>query len=437
MRILHYILSLLLFIPSIVFAQAEYLEVRDMFSKPNAFIPVQVWKGLMFESQPVEFFIGERDGEVNGYYRLISSGEKFLLEGEVVNEDYVLSEQNNENEIVGSFILSDFREAEADASRIASWYNLDYSDVLPFKLKLGSYSDYPSSVCKPFIKKFSGLNRIGKDSKHENYLIEILNEQQILVHYGSQTESWKQRVDAKEVKPLQFQLQIGEKQCVFEEVGNKLRRSSEDEASYFTLENEVTFRKIAYADDHFIYDVDFPVLNDQNFNTWIEEIVEARKESTRKIVYEAVKLQELSPAEMHFKYKWLGWTEIDLLTNEIVSGRIVFSNSWNNGQEVIPFTYDLTDGESIAILDQFKKDFNAQDYLNNMVQQEIDSWKGIGKEMNPTLNVDDFVNLTVSDYHLIVSNDFDRTYGYEQIEIPLTEFRGFFKRSSIVKNLRR
>ena len=67
MRILHYILSLLLFIPSIVFAQAEYLEVRDMFSKPNAFIPVQVWKGLMFESQPVEFFIGERDGEVNGY----------------------------------------------------------------------------------------------------------------------------------------------------------------------------------------------------------------------------------------------------------------------------------------------------------------------------------------------------------------------------------
>ncbi len=437
MRILHYILSLLLFIPSIVFAQAEYLEVRDMFSKPNAFIPVQVWKGLMFESQPVEFFIGERDGEVNGYYRLISSGEKFFLEGEVVNDDYVLSEHNNENEIVGSFILSDFREAEADASRIASWYNLDHSDVLPFKLKLGSYSDYPPSVCKPFVKKFSGFNRIGKDSKHENYLIEILNEQQILVHYGNQTETWKQRVDAKDVKPLRFEIQIGKKQFVFEEIGRKLKRSLGDGMSYFALENEVTFRKIAYADDHFIYDVDFPVLNDQNFNTWIEEIVEARKQSTRKIVNEAVKLQELSPAEMHFKYKWLGWTEIDLLTDEIVSGRIVFSNSWSNGQEVIPFTYNLTDGESIAILDEFKKGFNAQDYLNNMVQQEIDSWKGIGKEMNPTLNVDDFVNLTVSDYHLIVSNDFDRIYGYEQIEIPLTEFRGSFKRSSILKNLRR
>ena len=89
-------------------------------------------------------------------------------------------------------------------------------------------------------------------------------------------------------------------------------------------------------------------------------------------------------------------------------------------------TYNLTDGESIAILDEFKKDFNAKDYLNNMVQQEIDSWKGIGKEMNPTLNVDDFVNLTVSDYYLIVSNDFDRIYGYEQIEIPLTEFKRIF-----------
>lgn len=437
MRILQYILSLLLFIPSVVFAQAEYLEVRDMFSKPNAFIPVQVWKGLMFESQPVEFFIAEREGEVHGYYRLISSGEKFLLEGEVVNNDYLLSEHNSKNDIVGSFILSDFRETEADASRIASWYNLDHSDVLPFQLKLGSYSDYPPSVFKPFVKKFSGLNRIEKDSKHENYLIEVLNERETLVHYGSQTETWKQSVDAKAVKPLRFELQIGEKQLIFEEIGKSLKRSMGDEVSYFTFENEVTFRKIAYADDYFIYDVDFPVLKDRNFNTWIEEIVETRKQNTRKIVNEAAKRDELSPAEMHFKYKWLGWTEIDLLTDEIVSGRIVFSNSWSNEQEVIPFTYNLTDGESIVILDEFKKDFKVQVYLDKLIQQEIDSWKGIGKEMDPALNVGDFVNLTVSDYHLIVSNDFDRTYGYEQIQIPLTELKGSLKRSSRLKNLRR
>ena len=32
----------------------------------------------------------------------------------------------------------------------------------------------------------------------------------------------------------------------------------------------------------FIYDVDFPVLNDQNFNTWIEEIVRSEKAEDSK-----------------------------------------------------------------------------------------------------------------------------------------------------------
>ena len=62
--------------------QNELDRVRKMFSKPNAYVPVQIWKGHLYESHPVEFFIGERNGEVFGYYRIISSGSDFILEGE-------------------------------------------------------------------------------------------------------------------------------------------------------------------------------------------------------------------------------------------------------------------------------------------------------------------------------------------------------------------
>lgn len=437
MRFFLNILILVLIIPASLSSQAEYIQVRKMFSKPNAYIPVQVWKGLMFNSHPVEFYLAEREREVNGYYRIISSGAKFFLEGEVVNDDYVVSEVNSDSEVVGTFVLKNFRVAEERASRSASWYNKEQSDVLPFSLFLSSYSDNPPSVYKPLVKKYSGVNSVQSVRKFEQYFIELINEQEVVVHYGNLQEGLTERLDVIEINPLKFHLTIDDKLAIFEEIGSKLRRRFKGEFAYFPLQNEASFKKIAYANEYFICDVDFPVINDTSFDSWIEDLVEARKQSARKFVAAEVELDDLSTSDTHFKYKWLGWTEIDLLSDELVSGRIVFSRSWSNDQDIIAFTFDLTKGEPILLIEEFKRDFDMKDYLNRVVQGKIGDWKLEGANINPALEANQFVNLTVSDYHLIVSNDFDRVYGYQKIEIPFSELKGLVKRNSILKNLMR
>ena len=429
MKLSFSILFLLLHIS--LLAQAELDQVRSMFSKPNAYIPVGIWKGLLNDSHPITCFVAMRDKEIMGYYRLNSSGDVFTLIGEKTKTGFILTEYNKENEALGHIIYSDSIPFSIGSSYNLNWYNFEKTNVLPMKWIASSYSDYPPASFRPYVVKYSTTN---PDRSEESLFIEVINSNEAIVHYNNLKSTWQKRLNLISAENLEFQLDLDGETAEFVSLPNKLRKRQNDKFSYYKLENKGEFKKIAFASDSFLSDVDYLVLGDESFDSWIEDLVENRKKNVRIELAHLTQNSIENPADVHYNFSWDGWMEIDLLTSQLISGRMVFYQSWVDTFEIIPFNFDLSESELFDIRNEFKNDFNVEDYFHKFLSTQIMQDKKSAQN-RPSLAPDDFKNYTLSEKNLIISNNFDRTFGYQQYYIPYTELKGLIKRNSVLKTL--
>lgn len=412
--------------------QNELDRVRKMFSKPNAYVPVQIWKGHLYESHPVEFFIGERNGEVFGYYRIISSGSDFILEGEKHGNRYYLTEYNKDHLAIGKLVSSDLSEFKIGNKMDFDWTNIDKTDKLYIHLEACLYSDFPKSIVKTETTKYSRSSR----NQLEFYMIEKINEDEVIVHYNNEeAQESHHRTPIIQNNPLNFSIDISGEKAEFDVLNNKLRRRYKNEFQYYEIENVANYKKIAFAADHFLADVDYFVTGNKFYDNWIEDYMEKSKSEARKEVKSLVQEAKSNDRVSHYKYKWEGWMEIDYFGAAFVSGRIVFLKSWEDELEVIPFNFDFSEGELFTIESQFKRDFELNDYLEKYIYAEMEKLKLSNTFHDPNLKKEDFKYYTLSDNNLIISNTFNHQYGYQKFKIPYSELKGLVKRNSVLKTL--
>ena len=414
-------------------AQAELDRVRAMFAEPNSGILVEIWKGHLEDTHPVEFYLGRKDGEVMGYYRIISSGDEYTLEGEMSGDAASLSEYDDENTDVGILLIQEFHSYKLGEEIDVKWYNLAKNDMLEFQLEAVRFSDYPPSLFNPEVKKFS---RYENDVK-ENVLIEQLNKEEIALHIVSEEKEASFRLKVKSIAPIDFELSEGEELDRYNEINGKLRKMHAGVITFFDLENELKIKPETFAAANYMINVEYPITNNEEFNKWITDEIDARKiKNVQEIKTLTIDSQEQA-AEDHFRYRWTSWTEIDYLSDNIVAGRIVFMKSWENKLETFSFLYDLQENESVDLLKEFKKDFNMRSYLDKFIRSELVKNKQENSMNQFDIKLEDYTELSISDNSLIISTKFNWRYGYHKLRIPFSELEGLLKRNSILKPVMR
>lgn len=409
-------------------AQAELEKVRDMFSKPNAYIDVEIWKGYMENAHPVEFYLARRNQEIKGYYRIISSGDEFAVEGEINANKAIISEYDSENNELGIFHIDSFINFELGEKILLKWFNVNRDDIIEFDLTASRFSDYPDGLFHPEVVKYSRY----EDKTREHILIEQLNSKEIILHISKNLKEETHRLTVNSLSPLDFKYTSEGKEYIYEEINEKLRKRVDGQIFFYNRENSLEIQPLTYASTHFLCNVEYPEANNPAFNKWISTMIQKRRNATRKDVNQRVKAIE-NPADGHFYYKWNSWTEIDYLSDNIISGRMVFIRSWQDTMETFSFHYDLQEEEPFDILNEFKGDFNMKDYLNKFIQSELTKYHKQNRTDKYDLKLQDYTELAITDNYLIVSTKFHWLYGYHKMKIPYSELEGLLKRNSILK----
>jgi len=420
---------LLFLVGGMLYGQAELEKVRAMFPEPNTHLDVEIWKGHMEYAHPVEFFYAVDQGTLRGYYRIISSGDEFLLEGEINGSSAVISEIGVGNEVLGLFEVKQFEKHETGQDVLWTWFSQNRKDLVEFRISPVSFSDYPPGLFYPKVKKYIQYDQ----GSRKSLLIEQLNPEEVYVTLSQNAGDESHRLDVHPEKPYDFELVLDESSSIFNEVNGTLRERRNNGISFYTVDNTLQIKPMTYASQDFLCNIEYPETSNEAFNTWMKDQIDERRKKTRKEVARLQKKMESSPSELHYHFKWKSWTEIDFLSNDLISGRMVFIRSWDNSLETLSFQYDLRKNEPFEILDEFKSDFNMRDYLDKFLKSELNKQSKDKLSKYVPLTVEDFTEMSFSDHYLILGTAFHWEYGYRTFRIPFTELEGLLKRNSILK----
>lgn len=407
---------------SSIWAQAEYKKVREMFSVPHVNIDIHVYKGHLDEVHPVEFFLGVRANEVHGYYRLVSSGQTFLLSGEWSDNLLILTEDNTLGNQVGELIAKDF-DFHSGGILNVRWQSITSQDILDFTLMKTDITDYAPLAFKSTFTKYCDYQN------EECITIETFEEEKAELMFLASAK--RVFCEVLSLNPLRLQTRDS---IIYEQVNNKIRVKSGSTFQYFTKEKEAKIKRMYYASHYLLSDVEFPELGHNAFDKFMMTLIDEEKEKVRKAIKELKEKEETLHSSVHYNYKWSGWTEIDYLGSTMISGRIILNSYIGEDayEKVIPFVFDLVEEQASSVLDEFKKDVDVLSFFKKRIKAELAE--------SPDLQLwkaEDFQHFSLSDEFVLISTDFSTNYGQATIRIPYAELKNWMKRSSLIKKIMR
>ncbi len=416
MRLLFISYFLLLSFP--FWAQAEYQKVREMFDVPHTNIEMHVFKGHLDHVHPVEFFIGKRNENVKGYYRLVSSGDVFFLEGEWENAKLILSESDENDQQIGTLVSSNFNFDE-NVNYELQWQSMDNTDVLDISLLKTHYSSYSPLAFKSSISKYCDYQT------DDCFTVEVFEENKAEIVFLAYAK--REFISLVSQKPFIFYTSDSLK---YEEFSDKLRVKKQSGFQFYTKEKQAEVKRIYYASNELLSDVEYLILNEKAFDDFL--IGEINKEKARTKAGIAKVTQENN--SLHYQCKWSGWTMIDYMGTTVISGRIILESYMPSYTErkVIPFTYDLQENESTTVKEQFKSDVDIVSFFNKRIVSELQTNLDLkGKK------AEEFLYYSLSDKYILITTAHNPADGFSTIKIPYSELKNWVKRNSLIKKIMR
>jgi hypothetical protein len=124
------------------------------------------------------------------------------------------------------------------------------------------------------------------------------------------------------------------------------------------------------------------------------------------------------------------WPEIASWTDQLFTGYITFSDTWNAQPQGISFNYDLRTNKELLLDDLFNKGFNAKQYLSDWANREMPKLPGFAE--NPKyrewLSKEGFPLFTLRREGLEISTLFHPEYGRQTLLVPYSGLKTYFKK---------
>ncbi len=403
----------------VVFLQSIHIVSAESF----------VLSGAINQLHAVEISIECPSDNCEGKITYIKSGLSFELKGTKVNNELSLYEVDDRGDYAGYIVAS-----EEDDLFLGKWYNHDKSMSFDFWAKENPgrknfqliYDEYN------WLKLFSG-----KLLKQNSELIlqkrgpQLYSGRLFFYHKQQSYElSFSKLIpDGAEFQMIdQYDLQQGTLQIKFtgrEESNLKavyITNSGQKIKGSFNQQEAFGTRCLEYADYAHSYGITVPVINDEDFDSWLQNaLVSWLAKGQKKLKTLSESPESLNP-QKRSKHQFYGWLQVKMLSDFLISGQVFFTNSWEAPVEVWTFNYNLDGNKSISITDFFRYGFNADRVFKSEINLRMEKWQfSLPAPYYRWLKKENFEHFTIARDGIWLSTNFNTTYGQKEILIPIAE----------------
>jgi len=408
-------------------AQTIEDEVRAMFDDANSVQWVQHYKGRMNDINDIAITLGS-DGETcKGVLWYLRSKAKLNVSGTIINDTILELTEYNEKAIATAKITGTVKPFDGI---IANWRTID--EALGESLILLPISREPRypGYCgdNKWVQKYTG--KIGEEtveitlrrgnngllkgtayytSVNETYLVEgILTNEERSINFVIKDLNWKEKAVVTAKNDVQKNEILGTANV--NNIAVSCRLSILDRLSVGCIE---------YADFLTKSEVTFPKTRNQSFNELIEDEIQNWLKLSRAYTKEYRETMPSLTTDNRSALRSYCWYEIDYWSNSFISGKVYYTNTWDDDFKGFSFNYDLNGNRSISLQGIFKRDFDYKKFIKNYIEKEVKNRPFYGDGFYENwIKEQKFEYFNIRQEGLVFSTNFNGMYGEQQIVIP-------------------
>lgn len=205
--------------------------------------------------------------------------------------------------------------------------------------------------------------------------------------------------------------------------------SGEKRTFNFTQKDNFQLGCYEYADFSSSYDALYPRTPCSSCNTWLDQQINEWVNKCKSTV--SAKKQSNTAANRN-AMRASSWAEIACLTENIFSGYLTFSESWNAQASGTAFNFDLRTGKQITYNELFNKSFNAKSWLDDYAKKEMPKLAHFANDSDyrEWLAKEGFPMFALRRDGLELSTLFHGQYGRQTLLVPYTTLKPYMKKDN-------
>ncbi len=425
-------------------AQTVEDEVRAMFSDENTIEWIQHYKGRMNDINDVAITLGSDGKTCKGILWYLRSKAKFSVSGTIVNDTILELTEYDENQVATAKITGEMNPLDGIN---ANWGTID--GTLGESLILLPTSQEPRypGYCgdNKWIQKYTG--KIGEEtvemtlrrgnngllkgtayyaSVNETYLIEgALADKSGSIDFVIKDLNWNEKAAVIAKVDLETNQILG-----------KANVNDIETSCNFSMLDRLSVGCIEYADFLTKSEVTFPKTRNQNFNELIEEEIQNWLKLSRAYTKEYLETASGLTTDNRSILRSYCWYEIDYLSDNFISGKVYYTNTWDDDFKGFSFNYDLTGNRSISLQGIFKRDFNYDEFIQKYIEKEVKNRPFYGDGFYENwIKEQKFEYFNIRKEGLVFSTNFSGVYGEQQIVIPFEALIPYLRDGDIFEEI--
>ncbi|MEM1319148.1 MAG: hypothetical protein AAGG75_02765 [Bacteroidota bacterium] len=437
------LLSLFFFLPQLAFSQSTDREkaVYALFDKPGKIKWLRHYKGRIDDLNDITMTLAYTGKHCRGVMVYLRSKQEFRLEGNIKDGLLSLKEIDPQGEVSGH-IKAEITELHI----VGEWSNFDYS--------IGGILDMHQVESEVIVPTYCGNNKwiyhyngslLGGDSE---LILQKESEERLrgILYYKTSQKTYYLQGDLDENNLFVLTIKDEHAQMKGTLTGSLVEAhtlnatfeapNGQQGLATYKLSEEILVGCVEFADYMSSYDITYPKTQHRRFNDWMDRVTGEWVYACRAYVEEVQQLNPEPAPALRAKVRAYAWSDIELLSEEIISGFMTFSNTWSVGLRGQAFNFDLRSGREITLRDLFVEGFDHSRFLKDYLNENIDKHRLYrDAKYRQWLATAMFPHFTIHREGISFCTNFDATYGQQRITIPFSELSPYLHRSNPVRHL--
>lgn len=419
-------------------------RVQSFFEETEPIKWCKFFRGRMNDINDVMIALGSNGKQYKGIMKYLRSNAEFLVEGNVNGKQLELLEKDTLGNTTGIItgIIEDFEGIEA------KWFNHDRSvgndlQLIPYRQEpryptycgdnkwIRLYNGVINDETVEFILKrgsgfrVDGLAYFQKQDKTFAVEGELTNHNQD-IKLKLQDNDWEHlgviegKVDFKTDKIAGF---------FIDKKGDK-------SISVLTKDQTISVGCIEYADFISEMEVTYPKTRSLKFNDMLNDYIQSWLKTSREYTkqYKA-QMKTLKPT-MRASLRSYFWCDIDYYSSNIISGKAIHTNTWENGYDSYVFNFDFQNNKIIELVDIFKTESEYDAFIQQYIQEAMKK-RPFSKDpmFQKWIAKAKFDYFTIRKEGINFTSEFNAIYGEQHCTIPYEALKPYLKKISAVADL--
>ena len=422
-------------------AQSIETEVRAMFKDASKVQWIEHYRGRLSDINDVAMTLGYDGTTYKGVLWYLRSGTKFQVKGTITNDSLLLTEYDSAGLATG-LIEGVLKEYEGFTG---NWFTLDKNLGESLEMMPSANEPRYAGYCgdNKWVHKYKGT--LGDEEvemilrRGNNGYIKgtVFYEKDNKTYYAEGELLNHEREIFLEIKDVNWnEKAIIEAKIDFSsyQISGKVIIHGLEKSCDLPLLEKLSVGCIEYADFSTKAEVTFPKTINESFNEHIETYVQDWFATSQTYTKKFQGSQGASTAAQRLSLRSYCWYEIEYFNDNLISGKIIYTNSWDSDYQGFAFNYNLIDSQSITLDSLFKEEFDYQSFINNFIDSEIKKRPFYGDGyFEVWIESQQFKYFNFRREGLVFSTNFNGIYGEQQVTIPYEKIKEHLRDTSMLE----